>query len=227
MDRSVLEFLANLHGVQFDSKISDADLEKQLAESVRSAGSPGSNDNGGGETTTPVTPPVTPPVSSGPPALTAPVQQALHKMAEDNEYVKAVLAELSDKTRQIAELQTANRLQEVRRKMSEVGNARRILAPHVSEKLSELVAAMPPKAGNLVIELTKEILSDNGTVELGERGRAAAGSTRDAGTRFNTEVKQLMDADKNLGYADAVTQISAMNPDLFEAYRESATSEYR
>lgn len=223
MDRSVLEFLANLHGVQFDSAISDADLQTKLAEAVRSTGSPASNEGGGGETSTPPTQ-LTPPAT---PALTAPVQQALHKMAEDNEYVKAVLAELSENRRKIAELETANRLQEVRRKLSEVGNARRILAPHVSEKLSELVAAMPPKAGNLVIELTKEILSDNGTVELGERGRAAASSTRDAGTRFNTEVQRLMEADANLGYADAVTRVSAANPDLFEAYRESATSEWR
>ena len=219
MDRSVLEFLANLHGVQFDSNVSDADLQTKLAEAVRSTNSPDSSGDNGGDENKPITPEPVP--------LTAPMQQALHKMAEENEYVKAVLAELADNRKKIAELETANRLQEVRRKMSEVGNARRILAPHVGEKLSELVAAMPPKAGNLVIELTKEILSDNGTVELGERGRAAAGSTRDAGTRFNGEVQKLMEADANLSYADAVTSVSAMNPDLFEAYRQSATSEWR
>lgn len=224
MGREVLEFLAGLHGVQFDATISDDDLQTKLAEAVRSAGSPGSGGgeggNGGGNDDPPPPPPP-------PTPLTAPMQQALHKMAEDNEYVRAVLAELSENRRKIAELETANRLQEVRRKMSEVGNARRILSPHVSEKLSELVAAMPPKAGNLVIELVKEILTDNGTVELGERGRAAAGSTRDAGTRFNNEVQKLMEADPNLGYADAVTQVSAVHPDLFEAYREASTSEWR
>lgn len=224
MDRAALEFLASLHGVQFEQSITDEDLQKKLAEKVRSTGSPGSGGGEGGNGGDDPPPPPPPPVPS---PLTAPMQQALHKMAEDNEYVRAVLAELADNRKQIAELQTANRLQEVRRKMSEVGNARRILAPHVSEKLSELVAAMPPKAGNLVIELTKEILSDNGTVELGERGRAAAGSTRDAGTRFNTEVQKLMEADANLGYADAVTQVSAIHPDLFEAYREASTSEWR
>lgn len=220
MDRTVLEFLANLHGVKFEESMTDADLEKKLAEAVRSPVSPGA---GGGEGDADGTPPAPRP----PAPLTAPVQQALQKMAEDNEYVKAVLAELADNRKKIAELETANRLQEVRRKMSEVGNARRILAPHVSEKLSELVAAMPPKAGNLVLELIKETLTDDGTVELGERGRAAAGSVRDAGTRFNGEVQKLMEADANMSYADAVTRVSAIHPDLFDAYRESATSEWR
>lgn len=214
MGREVLEFLANLHGVKFDENTSDEDLQKALAEAVK-----GKSDEGG---TPPGTPPPTPPAP-----LSAPMQQALEKMAEDNEYVKAVLAELSDNRKRIAELETANRLQEVRRKMSEVGNARRILAPHVSEKLSELVAAMPTKAGNLVLELVKEMLTDAGTVELGERGRAAAQSTKDAGTRFNAEVQTLMESDANMSYADAVTQVSSIHPELFDAYRESATSEWR
>jgi hypothetical protein len=221
MGREVLEFLANLHGVQFDENTSDEDLQTKLAEAVKAKGTPGPSGETGGVTPPTATVPVTPA------PLTAPMQQALNKMAEDNEYVKAVLAELADNRRKIAELETANRLQEVRRKMSEVGNARRILAPHVGEKLSELVAAMPPKAGNVVLDLIKEMLTDNGTVELGERGRAAAGSMKDAGTRFNGEVQKLMEADANLSYADAVTQVSSIHPDLFEAYRESATSEWR
>jgi len=217
MGREALEFLATLHGVKFDTNTTDEDLQSKLSEAVKNLGSSGEGSGGA-----PVTPPVAPPAP-----ITAPMQQALQKMAEDNEYVKAVLAELQDNRQKIAELETANRLQEVRRKMSEVGNARRILAPHVSEKLSELIAAMPPKAGNLVVDLVKEVLTDSGTVELGERGRAAAGSMRDAGTRFNSEVQKLMESDENMGYADAVTRVSAANPELFEAYRESATSEWR
>jgi hypothetical protein len=213
MGREVLEFLANLHGVSFDENMSDEDLQKALTEAIS---------KGGGTPTPEPTPEPT-----APPTLSAPMQQALNKMAEDNEYVRAVLAELTENRKQIAELQTANRLQEVRRKMSEVGNARRILAPNVSEKLSELIAAMPPKAGNAVLDIVKEMLTDSGTVELGERGRAAVDGGKDAVVRFNSEVQKLMEADANMGYADAVSQVSAINPDLFDAYRQSATSEWR
>jgi hypothetical protein len=211
MGREVLEFLANLHGVQFDDNTSDEDLQTALAEAVKKE--PTSE------------PPVTEPPASS--VLTAPMQQALAERAKDDEYVRAVLAELDDNKKRIAELETANRLQEVRRKMSEVGNARRILAPHVGEKLSELVAAMPPKAGNAVLDIVREMLTDSGTVELGERGRAAVEGGKDAVARFNGEVQKLMEADTNMGYADAVSQVSSINPELFEAYRQSATSEWR
>jgi phage-related tail protein len=217
MDRSVLEFLAGLHGVTFDDNTSDEDLQKSLTDAIQSTKDDGGS-AGGGDGGTPSTTPV---------PVTAPMQQALTKMAEDNEYVRAVLAELDDNRKRIAELETANRLQEVRRKMSEVGNARRILAPHVGEKLSELVAAMPPKAGNAVLDIVREMLTDAGTVELGERGRAAVEGGKDSVARFNAEVQKLMEADTNMGYADAVSQVSMINPDLFEAYRQSATSEWR
>jgi hypothetical protein len=155
------------------------------------------------------------------------VLSELKKQAEDNAYLAAVLAELEDQRKTVAELQIANRLQEVRRRLADIGNARRVLTPHVGQKLSELIAAMPPKAGDRVLEVVREILSDGGTVELGERGRAVVDGGKDAGVRFENAVKKLQEADSNLTYADAVTAVAASDPGLFDQYRQSAISEWR
>lgn len=227
MDRSVLELLAKLHGVTFDEQTTDEALTKALEDAVQA--------NGGSTPPAPVATPPAPTPAPTPPAPTPPaptnvppaVMRELEKQSEDNTYLAAVLAELKDQRKTVAELQIANRLQEVRRKLADVGNARRVLTPHVGQKLSELVAAMPPKAGDRVIDVIKEILDDDGTVELGERGRAVLDNNKDAGVRFESEVAKLQEADKNISYADATTAVAAQNPELFEAYRASAISEYR
>lgn len=218
MDRTVLEFLAGLHGVAFDENKSDEDLQKDLAEAIKKASEP----------PTPPTPPAptppTPPTSSN---LSPAVMSELEKQAKENTYLAAVLADLTAAKKSIAELETANRLQEVRRRLADVGNARRVLTPHVGQKLSELIAAMPPKAGDRVLEVVKEILTDGGTVELGERGRSVIDGGKDAGVRFEAAVRKLQEADSKLTYADAVTAVAAADPDLFDSYRQSATSEWR
>lgn len=220
MDRNVLELLANAHGVQFDEKTSDEDLQKALTDAIKAK----SEANDGG-----TTPPVAVPPAPAPNANAVPpaVLNELKKQAKDDTYLAAVLAELEAQRQQVAELQVANRLQEVRRKLADVGNARRVLTPHVNQKLTELIAAMPPKAGDKVIDVVKEILSDGGTVELGERGRAAVDNNRDAAAQFESEVAKLQEADSKISYADAVTAVASTHPQLFSEYRRSATSEWR
>ena len=218
MGRQLLELLAKVHGVQFDEKTTDEELQKQLTEAISASGE--------GGTTPPPTP--TPPANAPTnPHLTPALLAEMKKQGEENALIARLVAAYEDTQSQVAALTASNRLSEVRRKLSDIGESRRALTPHVSQKLSELVAAMPPKAGDAVLDVVKEILGDGGTIELGERGRSAIDNGKDAAQRFEGAVQKLMEADKNLDYADAVTAVAAAHPDLFEGYRASATMDRR
>jgi hypothetical protein len=229
--REVLETMANVHGVKFDASTSDADLETSVAAAVSAlqATPAGGGQNAGGENTggentggdsgAPETPPV--PESSLTPAMASELQ----KLAEENSFVAALLADRDNQHQRITQLEAASRVDSVKRKLSEVSDTRG-LTPIAQQRLTELIAPLPKELSDKIIDAVKLIVND-GVVQLGEAGSAVNSRGRDAAAQFEQAVTRYMNESGVTDYAQAVTTVSASEPALFEQYRHQSTSEWR
>jgi predicted nucleic acid-binding protein len=81
------------------------------------------------------------------------------------------------------------------------------------------------EANKAFAEILRKFVEGKGVVELSERGTSRRViSTEDQTTgvkAFAGAVKKLMDADKNLSYADAAGYVATENPELYNNYRAS------
>jgi len=142
----------------------------------------------------------------------------------------ATTLETTQKT--LAENQTALRLSEADnrvKRLSEVkagdekkGKVRYALPPAAQEKLRKIFAEAPKQLSDDVFEAFEDIMK-TGLIELGERGstRVALGEGEESASKqFSEKVAEKMKANDKLDYADAVTAVSAEDPELFDRYRE-------
>jgi phage I-like protein len=222
MNRELLELLAKLHGVEFDDKTSDDDLQTKVSEKVQASG--GSATSGDTTTTTTTPPgepdPTKPPEGTPDPSLTPAMAHELKRLAEDNSVVAALLADRDATKRRLEALEVASRMTDVKRKLNDAASDRLALSPVAHQRLSEIVAGMPKESGDKIIDVVKMIISEGGLVQLGESGYASAeGRNKDAGARMEAAVKKLMSENDKLEYGDAMTTVAAMDPELFDAYR--------
>jgi phage I-like protein len=136
-------------------------------------------------------------------------------LAEGNPQVRALVD-------RVAILETANRLSEVNLKMQEWDTTRPYSLPAV---LRDQARKILSETVNPAIEKFFDELTQLGMVPLGETKVASRGTERTAEESFTNLVNKRLGEDSSLGYADAVSQVSKDNPELFEDYRREAFQE--
>lgn len=213
MDREFLELMARSLNIEFEESTSDADLKALLdAYEAPEANSDDIDDSDD-----------TVDEDSEEPTADMVSASELKKLAEANPLVAKLLAEQAEDRKRLAVVETANKLAEVNVKLSELKTTKRTLTPVAQKKLSDIMVSAPQKLSDNVFTLVREIL-DGATVELGERGGAHNGGEADidAGGAFEAEVTKLTEGENGMNYADAVEQVAADNPALFEEYRNAS-----
>jgi phage I-like protein len=211
VNRELLEKLAKRLGVEFSADTSDEDLQSAVSAAAEKEPEPTSEDD------------------TKEPVLATEQEDELTKLAETNPAVALMLQERKETADRLARLETANRLSEVSIQLSELddiegGNFR--LTPALKQDLSKLAIKLSDNGQKALFDFVKRLLKD-GVVELGERGGRPNGggaTFADPTDEFENRVKKLMSENADLSYADAVEDVSRQDPDLFEAYREEATS---
>lgn len=129
---------------------------------------------------------------------------------------------------QVAELQSAQRLTEAKALVDEwSGNSTKkfALPEAVTGDIQDILIAASPQIKEKLNTVFSHII-ENGVVKLGETGKRRVEETPDpkgtAASRFDAEVKKLMDADDKLSFGDAVSQASMDNEELYTEYRREA-----
>jgi hypothetical protein len=227
MDRDFLEAMAKKLGVTFDSNTTDEQLKQLVAEAdvptpttEPPAGGEGGDGNGdegsGGEGGD----------AGDGNGDAGDVPADLVALAETNPHVRLMLAERETQNRRIAALETANRLSETNRRLSEVGTDEVKLTPSVTDDLRKLAVKLPVQLSDQLFGVVNKILSKGGTVQLGELGRSRGGSggsdAGDPGEAFEAAVTKYLSEHKDMDYADATVAVAAADPNLFDAYREAS-----
>lgn len=154
------------------------------------------------------------------------VDPALRQLVDSSPAVAKMLADMEAQKKQIEELQAATRLAETEKTLTEIQKGKQFaLTPVIREELKKVLLASTPAAGKTLTELVSKIVDGSGLVDLSERGytgRRTGEGLSDAGLKFSEQVRQLMEADKNLTYGDAVEEIARKNPALWNEYRENS-----
>jgi phage I-like protein len=216
VDRATMEKLAKRLGIQFDEKTSDEDLAKALSDVEEEAPKDKETEEETDEE------------KAKREAEEAAAQEALlseatlKKLAESNPSVKALMEARDADSKRIGALEAANRLSETNVKLSELQAKAKekgfAIPPATLSEARDLMAGLPTKLSENVYNMLAGLV-DKGMVELGERGKSKPGKTTNATKKFNDAVEQLM-KDEKMSYAEAATQLSETDEDLFNAYLE-------
>lgn len=127
-------------------------------------------------------------------------------------------------TEQLAVLEAANTLAEVRATLTELSEGNHVLTPAVKELAEPFMLTLPREARLKFAEVLKLFVQNKGVVELGERGYARSTiSTEDqvSGVKAFSEAVAKVQETKKLSYTEAVRQVATDDPDLYNTYRNS------
>jgi phage I-like protein len=230
MNRAFLETAARGYHIEFSEEMSDEELQTKITEAAAVAASQDPNDNddsnnnsnddneddsGTGEET--------PPPSD--------LETQLSEAAKDNPVVALLLAEREQTRKDIADLKADNHKQKVTAQLSELRTGTQQLSPAAEKKLGEAILTGD---STKTLEAVKVILGKGGIVQLGEQGRQGPGSAAgdgdqgegDATAEFDVAVKKALTEAKNegreLSELDAIYEVSAANPELYERHRRGS-----
>jgi hypothetical protein len=169
----------------------------------------------------------TPPAPPAPPAPVAPPiaasEVALKQLAESNPAVALLLQEREDNRKRLADLEQARRLAEVNTQIAKLNEgAKFAIPPATLESVQKILLAAPTEVGTMVYDFAKGIAT-TGLDELGERGSTNGPQHRetDESKQF-TEKVNAFQKEQKCDYAQAVVAVSALEPELAEAYRNSS-----
>lgn len=158
----------------------------------------------------------------------------LKKLAEDNPAIKkltemfeAQAGIIATQSKTLAETQVALKLSEVDAsvvKLSETAKAKGYAFPPATlDEVKKLLTEAPSKEFAEKVYATFEKMGTVGLVKLGEKGRThEEGHEGDPVKVFQDEIKKVMKDNDKLDYADAVSRVSAEQPQLFEEYRQAS-----
>jgi len=151
--------------------------------------------------------------------LKDPQNEDLKKLAETNPLVRVMLEEREENAKRLAALETSNKLSELSLKLSEVDKVGKFaIPPAIKDKFKDLAVSAPQQLSDGILDILAEI-SKTGLIQLGEVGSNRINPTESYGKMFADKVSGLMKANEKLSYADAVSQVAADNPELFDNYR--------
>lgn len=216
VNREQLEKLAKNLGVEFTDETSDEDLYGLVEKaSTQEEESESEDDNQEEEE------------EQTQDQLVGASLSELKKLSETNPAIKILLDQREEDAKRLAALEATNRLSEVGRQLSELGNGDFTLTPVVKDKVKALAIKLSEKASNDLFDVLKEIIK-GGVVELAERGRtreSGNGGGRqldEGGSDFDKAVIKLMESDDKIMLGDAVEMVARDNPDLWEAHRRAS-----
>lgn len=153
----------------------------------------------------------------------------LAKLAESNPAVKALMDEREADRKRLSEVEGTVRLSEVNYQLGELAQTsdKTALSPAQTKLLREAMVSSPKRLSDQVLAFAKDVL-ENGLVQLstntnGGEGREKVnnnnGGEKSAGVRLDEAVAAKIKASEGkLGYADALTEVAAENPKLYEEY---------
>lgn len=156
-----------------------------------------------------------------------PQDDELKKLAEDNPVIAKMLADQEAMRKQLAENAASLRLAEVKSSVATLSDAKSALPPAVVTQLEGTLVQMPKELADEVVKAFADLKS-SGFVPLGEIGHAGqqggGNNAKTATTKFREAVAAYQKANPDKDYADAVTIVSANDPELYEKYREESFS---
>lgn len=129
--------------------------------------------------------------------------------------------QLTDK---MALLETANTLAEVKATLSQLTEGNYVLAPAVVELAEPFMLTLPSESRLKFAEILQHFVQRKGVVELGERGIARQQiSVEDqmTGVKAFSDAVAKVQGEQKLSYTDAVRQVTANDPQLYDNYRQS------
>jgi hypothetical protein len=214
VNRQQLEQLATTLGVPFTDDLSDEDLFAAIDEKASTQEEPEPENEETEEETE----------DEPDGALIAASEAQLKKLAETNPAVQTMLDERNRQRKQLAKLENAHRLSEVKVALAEIDTKDFALTPKAKDKVKALAIKLSESASDDLMELVKDIVKD-GIVQLGELGGRPKDDdsiTLGDPSDFDKAVIKLMEADKDLSIGDAVEQVSRDHPELAEAHRQGS-----
>jgi phage I-like protein len=209
VDRALLEKLATRLGITFSEETTDEELNTLVAEAAEQEPDPEDETEEEEEETEEETE----------------EDRELAQLAETSPALARLLSEHASMREQMTELAVTARLHEVETGIKSLTEGtKRVIPPKLRKKLADTLMALPKKQGDQIITVLTELFKD-GTVKLGEDTRRDPSESKtfdDPKTQFAAEVAKLTEGEKGMSYADAVSEVSASNPELWEAYRRAS-----
>ena len=152
------------------------------------------------------------------------ISPELLKLAETKPAIKALTDRVMAQEKQLAANSAALKLTEVEgqiTKLSEKANKAGFAIPPVTKDAvrAALLITTSKKFSDTVMQAF-DTLMDAKLVALGEKGHSRTEQGENSAIKkFSDAVETLRGNNKELSYADAVTQVAAQQPQLFEEYR--------
>ncbi len=133
---------------------------------------------------------------------------------EEDEKARKFAEDYPEEAAQLAEQQRTIKLNEINANIKEWEGSG--LPPKFEEPIRELRLTLSDEQSEKFDSIVSELVKD-GLVEVSEKG-SGSGEAAELTERFEAEVKKLMDEDKDLSYKDAISKVSADNPELAKAW---------
>lgn len=150
----------------------------------------------------------------------------LKELAESNPLVQALMNKVQEQGVNIVSTQKELSEARITRQLAEFDKSKLVLTPVAKKLVYKILSDMPEAQHNDFWELMTHMRkSQSFLVDLSERAGVAVkyGVDRSPAKRFNELVNKEM-ANNNTNYADAVTNVAAANPELYDEYRQESFS---
>jgi len=167
--------------------------------------------------------------------MVTPEEVQLAELAKTNPALAIMLREQIKNnvamTKRLAELETANKLSEIRVKLNEYRTGQTIIAPAVLDEAAKLLVKAPTQLHEEIHNLLKQVQGGSATVQLGEVGSSGNTTSRVNGKSASDEFEELIAAQrkkfneasgKELSYSDALIDVASANPELYTRYRDES-----
>jgi phage I-like protein len=219
MNREALEKLANSLGITFTADTTDADLQSLVEAAALTSDPDADNESAENDDTQDDT-------------STDDVEPVLAQLSEkdlNNPAIQALLSERKQTAERIAKLETATKLSEINRQLSDLGNGKFVVIPKVIEKVRAVMLSSDDATGKAVLDIVNALADKNAVRILGEIGTSERNnnfgdnSNQVVLSDFESAARKLSE-EKKLSYIEAVEQIATDQPDLYVSYMKAQYS---
>jgi hypothetical protein len=164
------------------------------------------------------TPP--PPPTSEPPAPTFHMSEEIRALAAANPMVGNMIRAFENQVREAADMQSKLREQAITSKLNELDRSELIITPATKQLMHEVAEVLSDVQADKFWKLMDHFLTSQAfVVEMGERAGTATKYSRDKSAKQQFEELTNALVAGGMQYADAVSQVSAENPALYDRYR--------
>jgi len=169
----------------------------------------------------PADPPKIDPPKVDPPAPTFQLSEELRALAAANPVVDGMIKAFENQIRQSADQEKQLREQAIAVKLSALDRSNLVVAPSTKDLAHDIAMELNEAVAEKFWKLMDNLITSQAfVIEMGERSRSGSSYNRDK------SAKQLFEEYTNalvaggMQYADAVSQVSATHPGLYDRYRD-------